>query len=209
MFSISAYRKTPTTPFSKNVDSGNGYLVKYIKIYDQIVPKMYAKLATYAKTVQSLLDQYAAGNFVLVANMLTLPVYNQMSIELYNLAQNPAKYPDYETLRTSITSSLSGLYQSILQHQSLVDLESQLTSAEKCCDILNDPTKLQEYINNLKRTRSILPSTVVTMPAVTLKPQYADYIRLYGFPEGGVFNMDKLAPLAAKYTNVVGPPDVL
>jgi hypothetical protein len=209
MFAISSYRKSPNTAFSKNVDSGNGYMVKYITVHDTIVPKMYAKLAAYAKTVQALLDQYAAGNILLVANMLSLTVYNQMSIDLYNLAQNPTTYPDYEILRTSITSSLSGLYQSILQHQNLVDLESQLTSAEKCCDILKDPVKLQDYINNLRRTKSILPSTVVTMPTVSIKPQYAEYIRLYGYPDGGVFNMDRLAPLAAKYANVTNAPSVL
>jgi hypothetical protein len=201
MFAISAYRKSPNTAFSKNVDSGNGYLVKYITVLDNTVPKMYKRLADYAKTIQALLDQYAAGNFILVANLLSLPVYNQMSIELYNLAQSPGLYPDYEILRTSLTSSLSGLFQAIMQYQNLVDLESQLTSAERCCDILHDPVKLQEYINNLRRTKSILPATDVTIQPATLKPQYAEYIRLYGFPEGGVFNMDRLAPLAAKYMN--------
>ena len=59
--------------------------------------------------------------------------------------------------------------------------------------ILDDKTKLQEYINHLLGARSILPDSKVTIITAEIKAEYAEYIQMYGFPDGAVFEMDKLA----------------
>jgi hypothetical protein len=53
--------------------------------------------------------------------------------------------------------------------------------------------KLREYIKGLSGSLSLFPDMYVTSIAATLKPEIAIYIQLYGFPEGGVFETDKLA----------------
>jgi hypothetical protein len=41
--------------------------------------------------------------------------------------------------------------------------------------------------------RSILPDSKVTIITAEIKAEYAEYIQMYGFPDGAVFEMDKLA----------------
>jgi hypothetical protein len=41
----------------------------------------------------------------------------------------------------------------------------------------------------------LFPDTDAVMKKATLKPQYAEYVRLYGFPEGGLFDMDRLGAI--------------
>ena len=58
---------------------------------------------------------------------------------------------------------------------------------------MDDMNKLREYIRGLSGSLSLFPDMYVTSIAATLKPEIAIYIQLYGFPDGGVFEADKLA----------------
>jgi hypothetical protein len=165
-----------------NADAQNKIMIDY-----------YAKLATYVRTIRTLLNQYAQAEFYTVANILTQTVYQKMSVELNALAMNSSKYANYETLRLGTVSALEGLYQSILQYATLVDTEYQLEKALEYKVILNDPVKLNEYIEKLKGRRYLFNPEPVTVTAATVKPEYLQYIKLYGYPKGGVFDMDKLA----------------
>jgi hypothetical protein len=210
MFATSVYRKNPTSAFSGNRDSGNGYIVKYIQVLrDNPEVGLVANLAKYVKTLQALMTAYETGQYQLVANLLTLPVYNQMSVDLARLAANPLLYPNYETLRVAITSTLTGLYLAVVQYGNLVNAEIQLTSAEDCCSILSDPTRLQDYINKMHKTRNILPAQQMVAPKASIRAEYAEYIKLYGFPTGGAWNMDKLAPLVQKYGSAEQAPIII
>ena len=48
-------------------------------------------------------------------------------------------------------------------------------------------------MNGLKGTTNIFPDLNITAPLARIKPEYAEYIRLYGYPESGIFDMDLLA----------------
>jgi hypothetical protein len=124
-----------------------------------------------------------------------------MSVEMNNLAADASKYSDYENIRMGSVAALQGLYQSIIQYANLVDVEIKLDKAKECEEILNDPVKLEEYIRMLHGRRTLFKDSSVQTIKATLKPEYAEYIRSYGFPEGGVFEMDKLA-LVCKRLNI-------
>lgn len=157
---------------------------------------MYKKLAVYVRTINHLLDEFSKGQFFAVANILTQDMYNKMSIQLRNLANDANKYPDYETLRKNSVNSLHGLYQSILQYAELRDSENQLASSREFTDeVLYDPVRLTEFIRALNAERDIFPQSSVTAIEATIKPEYAEYVRLYGYPAGGIFEMDKLADI--------------
>jgi hypothetical protein len=145
------------------------------------------------QTINTLMKEYSKGNFYTVANILTQASYNKLSISLAGLAAAANKFPDYETIRSSTTSSLGGLYQSILQYSELVDVKAQLGISREHESILYDPVKLKEYIESLNKRRAIFPESKVRVMAATLKPEYAEYVRRYGFPAGAVFEPDKLA----------------
>lgn len=155
----------------------------------------YKDLATYSTTLQQLLDSYSQGDFYAVANAFTQDVYNQMAVDINNLALDPAVYPYYEELRLMLIASLEGLKQSTLQYATMVNLESQLTSCQEYQNILYDPVKLQEFLNSLKKTVRIFPDVSVKVMRAEVKQEYLEYIKLYGYPPGGIFEMDKMAPI--------------
>jgi hypothetical protein len=161
----------------------------------EILDDLYTRLASYIGTIRTLLYEYSKGNFYAVANILTREVYNRMSTELLSLAVNPIKYPNYETFRVTYTSALEGLYQSILQYSLLVDTNVKIDNLQYYKDVLTDPKKLKDYIESLKRSNKVFDDAVVQIPKAGIKPQYAEYIKRHGFPEGGVFEMDKLADI--------------
>ena len=61
--------------------------------------------------------------------------------------------------------------------------------------ILDDIEKLKEYINSLKKNMSLFPDIDITIVQAHIKSEYAEYIKLYGYPVGGVFDMDKLGEI--------------
>ena len=153
---------------------------------------MYAKLAVVSRTINTLMSEFFKGNFYEVANTLTLDTYNKLSMRLGALAADAGKYPDYETLRKVTTFSLGGMYKAIQQYASLVDTEEKLRLCQEHESILYDPVKLQEWINGLRQRRTLFPESKVRAKKARLRPEYAEYVRLYGFPDGGVFDTDKL-----------------
>jgi len=160
---------------------------------NKIALGLYNKLSVYVRTIRTLLSEYAKGNFYAVANILTDTVYKKMSQDLLGLAANPQKFADYENLRLANTSALEGLYMSIIQHSALVDTEVKLEKAKEFELILKDPERLKEYIKMLQGRTTLFKDSKVQVNPVTLKPEYAQYIKRFGFPDGGVFEMDKLA----------------
>ena len=187
-----ASKKSNNTVFSKNVNSSSG-LITGAAAENQIIVNMYKKLSTVVQNINTLMTEYSKGNFYAVANILTLNAYNNYSISLANLAADNVKYPEYETIRRSSTSALTGLYQSIIQYSNYVNLEEQLRIAQQNENILYNPTLLNEFISKMRQNRQLFPDSTVQAPMATLKSEYAAYIAKYGFPEGGVFDPDKLA----------------
>lgn len=159
---------------------------------NQTLIDMYTRLSVVSRTINTLMKEYAQGNFYEVANTLTQPVYNKMSLLLGALAADAGKYPEYEVLRQVNTEALGGMYQAVLQYSTLVDTQNKLSIVEEHDSILYDPERLQEWINGLKQRRSLFPESKVQIKSAKLKPEYALYVQLYGFPAGGVFEPDKM-----------------
>jgi len=177
------------TIFSKNINLtfGNGDTINLSFV------NMYKKLAAVVSTINALMDEYSKGNFYTVANILTQRMYNNLSISLANLVLTTNKFPEYEVLRKSTVLGLGGLWQSIMQYSEYVDIKAQLAIAKDHESILYDSVKLREYINQFNQRRVLFPDSNVRAMAATLKPEYAEYVKQFGFPKGAVFEPDKLA----------------
>ena len=189
-----------TTSYYSNSVFGKNYniLLTNSDTADKAMIDMYAKLAKIVETINELLLEYSKGHFYAVANILTQQAYNKLSVSLANLAVSSSKYQSYEILRTSNTAALSGLYQSIIQYASYIDVQTQLEICREHDSILYDRVKLQEYINRLNQNKRLFSDSKVQVKKATLKPEYAEYIKLYGFPEGAIFEPDKLAVVLQK-----------
>ena len=64
--------------------------------------------------------------------------------------------------------------------------------------ILYDNEKLTKFLENNARTTTLFTLTLDTTTAPTLKPQYIRYVQLYGIPDNGIFDSEKLAPIVAE-----------
>lgn len=189
---------TTKTIFSRNVNTVNGPMAtKDAKMTASL--DIYAKLSSFVQTIRILLVQYAAANFYAVANALSLDAYKKLSVDLNALSADSNQNKDYENIRRGIVESLQGLYQSVRQHNILVDTQSQLSVANQNLQTLYDPVKLKAYIELMNQRRSLFEESKVKVNvAATLKPEYAEYIRLYGYPASGVFDMDKLGQIVSR-----------
>ena len=155
--------------------------------------QLYTVLAESIVIFNNLMTNFASGNFQYVASNLTMIKYNNLAVIMSRLTQDSQNFPDYEIIRTTLNNSLKGLLQSVNQYITLQNTQSELAVSKEKAAILTDMKLLQEYLNDLKNTTTALPSSNVTVVAAQIKHEYALYIKLYGYPTNGIFDIDKLA----------------
>ena len=124
--------------------------------------------------------------------ILTREKYNTLAEQLLALSKTNTVY---EQIRKTIARALEGLYQGVLQHILLINTEYKLIIASEKASILDDMCKLREYLEHMKESLCILPDSEVSIVTAAVKPEYLKYIQLHGYPEGGVFEVDKLAEI--------------
>jgi len=149
-------------------------------------------------SLNTLLQNYSIGNIVAVNNELT-EKYDNLAVTIRN--NSKPQYLYYEIMRVLLSKTLDGMNQSIRQYLHLVEALSKLEQCNQYKNILDDPVKLNDYINNLKDRLYLFDVEPITMIKTIIKPQYAEYIRLYGFPSGGIFEIDKIGDILYKLQN--------
>jgi hypothetical protein len=77
----------------------------------------------------------------------------------------------------------------------LVNAQNTIVSLAERASILTDMKKLKDYIISLKKNVSIFNNIEVKIVKAQIKPEYLEYIKLYGYPSNGVFDMDKLGAI--------------
>ena len=147
---------------------------------------IYKNLSDYSLLLQNLFYNYSLGNFKYVASVLTNKYYQELSIKISRITFSD--YPIYEQLRKTIKFSLQGIYKAINEYSKLQNTKLQLKNMTEKASILND-------INGLRGTMYLLPDLNIKAPLATVKREYVEYIKLYGYPAGGIFDMDRLAAI--------------
>lgn len=155
---------------------------------------VYHRLSKYIESIKMLLYEYSLGNISLVSSILTLETYGQISVELNKLSLKDKKYAEYEKLRKNYTYAIAGLYQSTIQHTEYASCKFTVEELMEKLKILDDPEKLRDYILRFK-SKNYFPDTSVQIIKAKINPEYLEYIKLYGYPEGNVFDPDKLAEI--------------
>ena len=145
------------------------------------------------------MQNYALGNLMEVSKELTVERYNNLSVVFRNNSRPDNLY--YEIIRLLFSKTLDGLMRSISQYIELLNTISKLEECNKYRNILDDPVKLKEYIESLAQQRYLFDVEPITMVKATVKQEYVEYIKLYGFPEGGIFNSNKIGDIIYKLEN--------
>ena len=189
--------KPPKTVFSRNTNytNTNGISRERISTSDNIELSYFSLLANFTKLLKQLFIYYSIGDFENVNKILTPEKYGQLVTQLIALKRNVAQFPRYEQIRDTIEKSLIGLMKAMDQYHSINDLKIQLAAAKDRAAILDDMDRLRAFLEGLKKAVSIFPDSHVKVIKAELKPQYAEYIKLYGYPQGGMFDPTKLADI--------------
>lgn len=170
---------------------------------------LYHQLALFVNSLKTLQETYSSGNIAAVASILTQDVYAEMTAQLEALALDlniskdrayitvETMYEDYEKIRLTTAAGLTSLHIAILQYATLEDTTTKYLNAKEKADILLDPVKLKAYIEeyNKKSRAQLFPDSNVKVAKAQVKPEYAEYIKLYGYPQGGAFDPDKLGAI--------------
>jgi len=171
------------TIFTKNV---NPVTKKTILEFNKIIVNtntntnendLYKKLSNFTILLNQLLILFSEGKFSQVALILTDTEYELLAKELASLSRSNLIY---EQIRITIARSLEGLYQGMLQYIHLINVQQKL---------------IKEKMEKMKKMRDfcILPEQSLTIIAAKLRPEYQEYITRYGYPQDGVFEIDKLS----------------
>lgn len=155
--------------------------------------------SNFAINIQNVIRFYYDGNFVKVLELLSKENLTNYSRLLESYKKSSISYPAYESVRLVLKLYLQGLTKSLDQYLELVNSQSKVSALEERTAILDNMEKLQEYINGLNRTvnlfRNIPPVAVVE---AKILPEHATYIRKYGYPVGGIFDVKLLNEIIAQ-----------
>ena len=143
--------------------------------------------------LNEILDAYSTGNFEELDVLLTPQLYSDLSLRFIRLKNKYNK--DYERIRKTAIRALQGAYRASLQHVSLEQMTAHNEYLAERASILDDRTKLADFINILNNTRGASAfgdHEIQTTVSATIDPEYLLYIQTFGFPEDGVFDADRL-----------------
>lgn len=155
----------------------------------QIKKLLKTPLAVYVETT---INEYYLGNFEKVLELLPKEKLESLMDVLYSYKKNAVKYPTYEKVRSLLKLYLEGLIKCNTQYLDMLNLKSKLHECEERCSILDDMKKLQEYIDQLNRAMRIFNPPAQSVVCATILPEHATYLRMYGYPVGGIFDVEKL-----------------
>jgi hypothetical protein len=131
--------------------------------------------------LEHLLKLYSTGNYTKLQEELTYEVYQDLSQALFK--ESYEKSIGYTNVYSALNRSLEGLYKSTLLEEThkneIADLKGKLDLAKNPAGGLLSVTAQMEVI-------------------AEVKPEILEYIQRHGFPEGAVFEPEKLAEITKR-----------
>jgi len=155
----------------------------------------------FAIDIQNVIKYYYNGNFSEVLQILSKKRLQQLSNLLDSYKKRSIQYPTYEKIRLLLKLYLEGLTKCIEQFLDIANIKIALSDCEERCKILDDMKKLQEYIDKLNSTMSLFKTVPVSVAEVKILPEHATYLRMYGYPVGGIFDPELLNAIKLETIN--------
>jgi hypothetical protein len=163
-----------------------------------------ASLKKLMDAIHQYLDQYIGflkGDLASLPPNIDTAIIQTLSSTFFNLKQPSLLSTVYEDYRLFTTSLVSSFQNISLQVTNCQLMESQLQSALEKAAILEDITKLKEYIKNLKSSMQGIPDQMVSVPLAIIKEPFNTYIKMFGFPNNMIWEPDKLG-FVQDYLNI-------
>lgn len=182
------------------VDTYSKDLYRYQILYEAVVSKM-----------NTFLNAFSEGDYKTLLNKFTSDQYNTLILKasattfnttlINNLTGFTYDSTKFNLMRESTYNVIEGLDQTLKLYQENLILKDDVSKLVYYKNVLDDPIKLQEYIN--KHKLDVLPfqASETFYTQVELKPWYDIYFQKYGPPGDGVFKSDLLAEIVLDLIN--------
>ena len=167
-------------------------VVRYQRLYDNILNRMRQYLNLYTDGSYNELKQeftLTKLNQILASNNDSV-YYNTDVDDLVDFTYDNSVFNQY---KRSMYSMLTGFSLSIKQSDDLISTTYELNQKK---ELLSSKEKLIEYITREFSDKISMDAFYITQPFNTniqLKPWYNLYLQMYGPPNDGVFNAEKMA----------------
>jgi len=179
---------------AKNASTSNSVFTSRI-IAGTDVDELFGLLTLTIIQLNEIMKLYTTGTMDLFIETLTPDYYSLLSIRIYALTKNKAKFPNFEAIREVFANLIITLQEAVTQNTILNIVKTERDVYKEGFDILYDPERLQEYLNSLNTQFISMFGDVEDVQLSVLadiNPEYKEYISLYGFPENAVFDPVKL-----------------
>ena len=186
-------------------------LYRYQLLYDSVISQM----NTYIK-------YFSMGEFINLTESFTTQKYNSLILKVDSSSFNTTivesltgfEYdPDkFNLMRLSTFNVIDGLNKTITTVQQNLDLKENIVILTRDYkDVLEDPVKLQNYINTHKLDTMAFQATETFNTTMVLKPWYEVYFLKHGPPNNGVFQSELLAQIVIDLiaSNTISPEDFI
>jgi hypothetical protein len=136
---------------------------------------------------------YLSGDLTKLPKIINSKIIQSLSTTFFQLKDPTLVSTVYEKYRVFATSIIPA-FQNISNQVSKCQItQNKLETALEKISILDNITLLQQYINGLKKSIEFIPTQNLTVPKATVKEPYNTYIKLFGLPEGMIWESDKIA----------------
>jgi len=155
-------------------------------------------LNIFSRNLQGILDDFKIGSFNEMSLDTVIKVMDKASITLTRETRNrSSSYNKARELGKIFTEIISGWKQTVQLNNAMADtlinlgiLENKLNEQD---NILNDRELLLDYLHQRSKQYSILPQMQVSSISAAFKAEYNVYIRIWGYPPNGVWDVEKLS----------------
>jgi hypothetical protein len=173
-------------------------VIKFLKENYINNDKIYCDLIN-NKDVRKIIEYYhefSLGRIESLKTKLTLDEYNLLSVTLNQLKIDDNPDSCYEKLRLNIVRSLEALMKAIYIYDDLTAYKNNQQKYDIWKNTYFDINLLIKRYNELKNgATTFFDNLIIDAPLLTIKQEYSIYIQKYGFPEGGIFEADKIAEI--------------
>lgn len=150
---------------------------------------------TLIESLDKLVKNYSLARFETLDELYKRD-RDKIGNELLNTKSKVRHSETRRELRDFFKHTFEGIQQCVIQFSDLINTIEKLNESQKKSEILDDMDKLKEYLEAKKRNmRDIFGIEPITLMKAVVKPEYERYIQLYGFPEGSIFDTDKLTQI--------------
>lgn len=160
------------------------------------------KLMTTIKYRLSTYVGYLSGDLKELPKNINSSLLQSLSLSFYILRQPTLIGTVFEQYRLFIISLIPAISNISTQVSNYENLKSQLDGALAKAAILDNMVLLQEYINGLKKDYNAIPDQKIDVPKAGIKEPYNTYIEYFGFPEGMLWDPDRLSFVVDHLKNI-------